>query len=292
MSDVRDTLGEMDRRRTPGRMLAALVLAAVAAAVVAVGGAPVRAADPTPMPSADPGASASPSGDPSAPPSAAPTPTPAPTPIITVRNTYRAGAAVRQFTIYWCVPASAQTMLNVILRTKRTDTTRNYQSSLAKVIGVNNRYRYNVPGNDIRGWAKALNVRIPAGAGVMYRDRAFRSQTAAMWSIVSAIDATSYPVGITVWHGRHAWTVLGYRTSEMPNAPASRQILGFYVSGPLRTSRYADPFPSSTATRGVYLSLANFAANFSRYDEDKGRAPWHRSFVMVRPEPVLAPPGF
>ncbi len=280
MSDERDSLARPAARVRLRVLLAALLVTLFAMAIAAGGIATVRAADPSPV--VDPSPSASP----------APTPTPTPAPIITVRNTYRAGAAVRQYTIYWCVPASTQTMLNAILRTTSINTTRSYQTQLAKAIGVNNRYRYNVPGNDIRGWAKTLNLRIPRSSGVLYRDRAFRTQSAAMWAIVSAIDATGYPVGITVWHGRHAWTVTGYRTTQRPDAPSSRAITGFYVVGPLRTARYADPFPAATASRGVYVPLAAFKSNFSWYDEDRQRPPWHRAYVMVRPEPVLAAPAY
>jgi hypothetical protein len=277
MADWR-TLTRGDRSSGRAAPLAVALMALLAACALLAGAAPAFGADP----SVDP--SSVPTADPSASPT--PTPTPAPTPIVTSRNLYRTDAAVHQYTLYWCVPASAQTMLNIILRDRLVDISRTSQTRLAKVIGTQNRYRYSVPGNDIRGWAKALNERIPASAGVRYRDRAFRTRSAALWEIVNSIDRTGFPVGITVWHGSHAWTVVGYRTSQMPDKPSSRAIVGFYVTGPLQTSRHADPFPVK------FMSLSTFLGNFTWYDEDKKRPPWHRAYVMVRPEPVLARPGW
>ncbi len=256
------------------------LVAALLGLALLVGAVPVGAATPTP----DPSASASPASSPSPSAVPSPTPTPAPTPIITTRNVYRTGAAVRQYTSYWCVPASTQTMLNIILRSRPVDVTRTLQTELARVVGTHNRYRYSVPGNDIRGWAHALNLRLPATAGVMYRDRAFTTQKAGMWAIVDAIQQTGLPVGITVWHGRHARTVVGYRLSQMPGRPSTLKIVGFYVSGPLGSPR--DPWPMK------FQPLSTFTLAFSRYIEDRSRAPWHNAFVMVRPEPVTAAPGW
>ena len=86
-----------------------------------------------------------------------PVPTPAPTPVVTTLNLYRAGAVVTQYTSVWCVPASVQTMTNLILGTR--DTSYATQKLLASVTYRFNRYRYDGPGNDIRGWAGALNWR-------------------------------------------------------------------------------------------------------------------------------------
>jgi hypothetical protein len=274
--------------RSPGAAAALVVGLAILSIAFALGAGAGPAFGATTRVAASSGSPAGPTVDPSASPTPAPTPTPtpAPTPIVTSRNVYRTGAAVHQCTIYWCVPASAQTMLNIVLRDRPVDSARISQTRLAKAIGTQNRYHYTVPGNDIRGWAKALNQRIPASDGVRYRDRAFRSRTVALWEIVHSIDRTGFPVGITVWHGRHAWTVTGYRTSQLPNRPATRTILGFYVTGPLHSARHVDPFPMK------YVSLATFVANFTWYDEDHKRPPWHGAYVMVRPELVLATPGW
>ena len=86
---------------------------------------------------------------------------------------YRSGAAVTQYTSYWCVPASAQTMLNVIRGT--TDRTRYNQSRYAWHIQRFNRYTYASRGNDPRGWARFMDTYV--AGDWHYADRIFGSQT-------------------------------------------------------------------------------------------------------------------
>jgi len=243
-------------------------------------GAPPSAApttDPSPAPTPDPTPDPTPTPDSTAGPSVAPVtvvPTPAPTPVVTTLNLYRAGAVVTQYTSVWCVPASVQTMTNLILGTR--DTSYATQKLLASVTYRFNRYRYDGPGNDIRGWAGALNWRLPDTLPVVYRDRSYPSRTAALDAIVDAIEETGYPVGITVRNGRHAWSVVGYRISQVPDDPATRVILGFYVVGPLGLP--TDPWPVR------YTSQAAFLTSYTRYYENEEREPWHMDYVLVRPE--------
>ena len=192
------------------------------------------------------------------------------------RTLYRSGAVVEQYTGYWCVPASVQTMANLILGTR--DTSYATQKLLASVTFRFNRYRYGDPanGNDIRGWAGALNWRLPDTLPVAYRDRSYSSRQAALHAIVDAIDETGYPVGITVWHGGHAWTVVGYQVRQVPGDRSTREFLGFYVVGPLGSPR--DPWPVRL------LGIDRFLGEYTRYYEDREREPWHLDWVLVRPE--------
>ncbi len=298
----------------PLRRLAPLLLVAVLLGSLAIptsalaegGGAspspviPVATASPDPEPSASPGpepsaspvagspapsppgATASPTPSPTAAtsPTASPAPTPAPTSatagaaVVITRSLYRSGAVVTQYTSYWCVPASVQTMANLILRT--SDRSYATQKLLASATYRFNRYRYHGPGNDIRGWSGALNWRLPDSLPVAYRDRSYPTRTAALDAIVDAIDETGYPVGVTVWHGGHAWSVIGYRIRQVPGDRSSREILGFYVVGPLGSPR--DPWPVRL------MSVDAFLTNYNRYYEDRHREPWHGDYVLVRPE--------
>lgn len=221
---------------------------------------------PSPTPSSSPAPTATPAPD--------PTPTPAPTPVTITRSVYRSGAGVEQYTGYWCVPASVQTMTNLILGT--SDRSYGTQKLLASVTYRFNRYKYRGPGNDIRGWAGALNWRLPDTLPVVYRDRSYPSRTAALDAIVDAIEETGYPVGITVWHGGHARSVVGYRIRQVPGDRSTREILGFYVVGPLGSPK--DPWPVR------YVTLADFLGDYTRYYEDRQREPWHMDYVLVRPE--------
>ncbi len=187
---------------------------------------------------------------------------------------------VKQYTGYWCVPASVQTMANLALGTR--DTSYATQKLLASVAYRFNRYRYGDPskGNDIRGWAGALNWRLPDSLPVVYRDRSFTSRTAALHAIVDAIDETGYPVGITVRHGGHAWSVVGYRIRQVPGDRSTREFLGFYVVGPLGSPR--DPWPVKLH------GIDGFLDQYTRYYEDRKREPWHLDYVLVRPELTAA----
>lgn len=230
--------------------------------------------DPSLVFTPDPAPAADPTADPSVAPAADPSVALSPTPVIITRNLYRADAVVTQYTSFWCVPASVQTMTNIILGTR--DTSYATQKLVASITYRFNRYRYDGPGNDIRGWAGALNWRLPDTLPVVYRDRSYPSRTAALDAIVDAIEETGYPVGITVWHGSHAWAVVGYRISQVPDDPTTREILGFYVVGPLGSPR--DPWPVR------YVTVLSFGADYTRYYEDEYREPWHMDYVLVRPE--------
>jgi hypothetical protein len=181
-------------------------------------------------------------------------------------NLYRSGAAVHQFTNYWCVPANAQTMLNLINGTSN----RSYatQTRYARQIGRLNRYTYPTPGNDVRGWARFLDAHV--GGAWHYADHSFDSSSAAIAAMVESIDRTHHPVGIVVDRGSHAWTVVGYR-ARVTRGTTARVIVGLYVSGSLRR----DPWPYR------YMSLGQFALRYTRYHEASRSVVWEGKFVIV-----------
>ncbi len=253
-----------DRRRRTG-----LGIVAVLALVVALAATPpaTRAADPTPEPTPSPTSTPAPGATPAA-----------PTAVLRNSTIYRSDAVVPQYTKTWCVPASAQTMVNLVLR--KSDRTYATQKSFAARVHSYNAYAYASSGNDVRGWAGALNWALPDSLPVVYRDRSYGSRSAAITAIVGAIDRTGYPVGVVVRRGTHAWTVLGYRASEVPGDPASRTILGLYVVGPLGSP--SDPWPYR------YMTVATFASSFTAYNEVERTVIWQGRYVIVRPEPATA----
>ena len=206
-------------------------------------------------------------------PTPAPTPTPTPTPTEQTRtfDLSRDGAAVTQYTSYWCVPASVQTMLNLV--TGRSDRSYATQSRLYTELRRANLYRYSTRGNDVRGWSRVLTAHLPAGMG--YADVSFSSRSAAFMAIVNAMDRTKRPVGIVVDEGTHAWTVVGFRVSERPGVAGSMTVLGFYVVGPLGSP--SDPWPKK------YLTTSQLASRFTRYHEWQRSVPWEGLYVIVAP---------
>lgn len=225
----------------------------------------VPTATPSPAPTATPRPTATPA------PTANPTPTPAPTPrptlVITKVNLYRASAMVRQYTTYWCVPAAAQSMINLVRHTSN----RSYltQKFYYKRIRTHNRYTYVTRGNDPQGWAWGVR----AYSGAAYYAKTYTDKGKALAAIVESISRTHDPVGITVRGGTHAWVVLGFRTSHDPIEPNRKTILGFYVSGPLGS--YADKWPYR------YLNLAEFKTYFTRYHEWQRRVIWEGKWVII-----------
>jgi hypothetical protein len=183
----------------------------------------------------------------------------------------RSGAAVTQFTSYWCVPAAEQTMINLVRGT--SDRTYATQARLYRETRAANKYSYPTRGNDVRGWARVLTAHL--GPGMGYADRMFSSQAAAYDAIVDSMTATKRPVGIVVDRGSHAWTVVGFKVHETVGVPGSRTILGFYVIGPLGSPR--DPWPKA------FYTVAQLSARFTRYHESTRTVMWEGKYVMVQP---------
>ncbi|MFL5680168.1 MAG: hypothetical protein ACJ77B_06155 [Chloroflexota bacterium] len=182
-------------------------------------------------------------------------------------NLYRAGSVAYQYTNYWCVPANAQTMLNIVNRT--TDRTYHTQARYAWHVNQLNRYDYATKGNDVGGWAAFLDLWI--ADAWHYRDHSYDSRSAAIAAMVESIDRTHHPIGIVVDNGTHAWTVLGYRAT-MVRGSTKKTVVGLYVSGSLAGT---DPRPYR------YYTLAQFATRYTRYHEWQRTVIWEGKYVIV-----------
>jgi len=180
----------------------------------------------------------------------------------------RAGAAVTQFTSYWCVPATVQSMANLVLGTSNRSYSR--QSYIYKLTRLHNRYRYTTLGNDPQGWGWTLRY---FTNGKPYYPRAYTNKEEAITSIWSSIARTRNPVGVTVFSGKHAWVVLGYKLTYDLDEPAKKTLMGLYVSGPLGTS--ADRWPYK------YLTVAQFRDVFTRYHEWQRSVIWEGKWVVL-----------
>jgi hypothetical protein len=191
--------------------------------------------------------------------------TPAPTRVLI----YRESAMVKQFTNYWCVPATTQSMVNLIRGT--SDRSKATQQRYYDGIRAHNRYTYSTKGNDPQGWAWGL--RTYSGGTTTYQARSFTNKTASLEAIVESIDRTGTPVAVPVHDGTHAWIVLGYRAEPDPNDVSKRIILGFYVSGPLGSP--TDPWPYK------YLTNSQFREHFTRYHEWQRSVIWEDTWVII-----------
>lgn len=228
--------------------------------------------DPAPTPAAPPAddddETPSPTDTPSPTSTPSPTNTPAPTRVLRSYNLYRSSAMVRQYTNYWCVPATVQSMANLVLRTSNRTFSR--QAYIYRLTRLHNRYRYATRGNDPQGWAWSLRH---FTRGRPYVARGYSDKNVAINAIVTSIAKTRQPVGVTVFNGTHAWVVLGYKLVFDPAEPTKKTVLGFYVSGPLGTTRDRWPYK--------YLTLSQFKQAFTRYHEWQRRVIWEGKWVVV-----------
>jgi hypothetical protein len=175
---------------------------------------------------------------------------------------------VRQYTNYWCVPATVQSIANIVLRTSNRTYSR--QGYIYKLTRLHNRYRYATKGNDPQGWAWSLRY---FTGGRPYLARAYTNKDVAIKSIADSISRTRQPVGVTVRNGTHAWVVLGYKQTVDNDEPSKKTLLGLYVSGPLGTT--ADRWPYK------YLTVAQFKEVFTRYHEWQRSVIWEGKWVVV-----------
>ena len=220
-------------------------------------------ADHTPDPTDTPGPTVTPDDTPS------PTPTPTSGTVLQSRNLYRSSAMVRQYTNYWCVPATVQSMANLVLGTSNRTYSR--QSYIYKLTRQHNRYWYRTKGNDPQGWGWSLRY---FTRGRPYYPYAYSNKDQAITSIAASIAKTRHPVGVTVYGGTHAWVVLGYRQTYERSEPSKKTLLGLYVSGPLGTSRDKWPYR--------YMTVAQFREVFTRYHEWQRRVIWEGKWVVLR----------
>ncbi|HET8786084.1 MAG TPA: hypothetical protein VFM38_10640 [Candidatus Limnocylindrales bacterium] len=226
---------------------------------------------PTAAPTAAPAPTSAPADHTPSPtdtPSATPKPTPSSATVIQSRNLYRYSAMVRQYTSYWCVPATVQSIANIVLGTSNRSYSR--QGYIYKLTRLHNRYRYATRGNDPQGWAWTLRY---FTNGKPYYPRVYTNKDQAIASIWASIARTRNPVGVPVRAGTHAWVVLGYKLAYDTDEPAKKTLLGLYVSGPLGTT--SDRWPYK------YLSVAQFRDVFTRYHEWQRNVIWEGKWVVL-----------
>ncbi len=239
--------------------------------------APTPPPTPDPTPEPQPTAAPAPTNDPadhtSEPtdtpdPTATPTPRPTSDTVLQSRNLYRYSAMVRQYTSYWCVPATVQSMANLVLGTSNRSYSR--QGYIYKLTRQHNRYRYATLGNDPQGWGWSLRY---FTNGRAYYPRAYTNKDTAINSIWASIARTRHPVGVTVYSGTHAWVVLGYKLTYDRTEPSKKTLLGLYVSGPLGST--SDRWPYK------YLTIAQFKNVFTRYHEWQRSVIWEGKWVVL-----------
>src|SRR5258705_802490 len=142
----------------------------------------------------------------------------------------RSGDFVAQKTFVQCVGASMQMMLNIIRpKNDRTAATQLRLQKLARSLSGPTRAGFQRQGASVRGWMNGLNQ---LGAGP-YRLVGSATLGEAMKAAALAIRTTGRPVGLLMWHGRHAWVMTGFEATADPLRQAGFEVTKAIVLDPL-----------------------------------------------------------
>ena len=206
-------------------------------------------------------------------------PRPAPGPFS--MNLYRRGDFVSQQTEYWCVSASAQTMIN-IMAPGRPDRTRAFQQRLhlqarrldqdeddrdrRREMGQE-RWRDGLHGLGLSDWAALLNAR---GLGPFEVDRA-NNRKHAIRKAARAIRLTGKPAGLVVWRGAHAWVMSGFEATADPAYTNRYKITRVYIQDPWYPAISSIWGASRPPNAGV--SVRALGQDYLRYDRPGRRHP-------------------
>jgi hypothetical protein len=112
----------------------------------------------------------------------------------------------------WCVPASIQTMANLMARGAADDPDLPSQRDIDRLARSLSTDRLVGAGSEPEGWAGALNE---LGFGP-YVVVSVPTREGAIAQSARAIRLTRRPVGLLIWRGAHAWVMSGFEATADP----------------------------------------------------------------------------
>jgi hypothetical protein len=172
---------------------------------------------------------------------------------------YRQGVFATQYRWTWCVGASSQAMLNIILGTSNTSVTR--QRGLVKYAMAHDAFVHSTRGgSDATGFAHTLTH----FGGGNYKPVLSTNYRAAVQRAAARIRATGRPVGLLVMGGRHAWVMTGFDATADPAKGAGFAVTHVYVIGPLYPRQQSGYFDRPPDTR---LTFDQFRRPFRKFDD-------------------------
>jgi hypothetical protein len=158
---------------------------------------------------------------------------------------------VAQKNLVQCVGASMQMMLNIIGRSDdRSAPTQLRLQKLARGLSGPTRTGFQRQGASVRGWMSGLN-QLDAGP---YRLAGADTLAEAMRTAALAIRVTGKPVGLLVWHGRHAWVMSGFKATADPLFDPTFKVTAAYILDPLYPNRSATWGPSPKPRQAVSVA--------------------------------------
>lgn len=131
-----------------------------------------------------------------------------------------------QATKTYCVPASMQTMMNII--DEGADRESGVQKDLYTLARNISTDRLRGAGAEPEGWARALDA---LGYGPYEVDEA-PSMRAAITRAARALRLTGKPVGLLMWRGAHAWVMSGFKATADPAYTNDFKVTHVYIEDP------------------------------------------------------------
>jgi hypothetical protein len=188
-------------------------------------------------------------------------------------NLFRKGDFVRQYTFEWCVGASLQMTLN--MATDGSRTTRRDQRKLWEM--ARDRSFSPFGGANPRGWTAALND-LGVGPYVLV---SLPTLDEAVIAAAEAIRATSRPVGLVMWAGRHAWVMSGFESNADPRRFDEFRVTGVRVLDPLWP--YVNKVWGPSAKPNQLMSLETLAKQFVLRDSTRVNLGVPPGYLLVLP---------
>jgi hypothetical protein len=137
---------------------------------------------------------------------------------------------VAQTNFVQCVGASMQMMLNMIEPGRdRSARTQLRLQRLARKLSPPRSDRQQRQGASVIGWAAGLNAK-DDGLYLVVGSDTLRE---ALARAARAIRVTGKPVGLLMWHGRHAWVMSGFRATADPLVDLDAKVTSAIVYDPL-----------------------------------------------------------
>ena len=195
---------------------------------------------------------------------------------------------VAQTNFVQCVGASMQMMLNMIEPGR--DSTAKTQLRLQKLARGRSGPRPDGSmrqGASVVGWAAGLNTE---GAGP-YKLAGAKKINDALKIAAKAMRQTGKPVGLLMWHGRHAWVMSGFRATADPLVTDDFTVTAVMVEDPLYP--YGSKVWGRSPRPGEALSVKELGRQFvprrkrSNWNFQRWGANLAGMYVMVVPYQVV-----
>lgn len=200
----------------------------------------------------------------------------------------RRGDFVAQTNFVQCVGASMQMMLNMIEPGR--DRTARTQLRLQKLARGRSGPRPDGSmrqGASVVGWAAGLNTE---GAGP-YKLAGTKELGDALKVAAMAMRQTGKPVGLLMWHGRHAWVMSGFKATADPLLTDDFKVTAVIVEDPLYP--YGSTAWGRSPRPGEALSVKELGRQFvprrkrSQWNFQRWGANLAGMYVMVVPYQVV-----